>query len=367
MNNLKEKLFKFIKLFYPLIIIIFCITLLFVVYFLVQKQSSLEVEKIFDNTDINGEISKDDDLGGDNRNIFIDKITGEGIDGDNFSYPIAIVIDNHIDAYPLFGLEDAKLVYEAPVEGGLTRFLAFYVSDQEIDKIGPVRSARGYFLDWIKPFDSLFVHCGGSPEALVRIINEDIFDFNEFFKANYFWRDKNKSAPHNVITDLYKIREYIEDNREEVSFSSWKFKEADDENKEELKEYEEDNKRDVKNPVIEIDYLIKENRVKWNYDSERGVYVRDMNEKDFNKEITAETVIIQEVETEVVDKELRLKMGTMGEGKAVICSKGECEEVKWEKNSEAERTIYYNGNREFEFNPGNFWIQIVDQEVGYSY
>ena len=103
--------------------------------------------------------------------------------------------------------------------------MAVYAGDNEIKEIGPIRSARPYFLDWAKEYDSLFVHCGGSPEALALIAKSDVLDINEFYNGNYFWRDSSrrsfwfclvcsrKNGRHCFCEDsLESISKYLVDN-----------------------------------------------------------------------------------------------------------------------------------------------------------
>ena len=87
------------------------------------------------------------------------------IDVDSKSRSIAVMINNHPSARPYqSGLQDAYLVYELIVEGGLTRYLAVF-KDQTTERIGSVRSARHYFLDYALENDAIYVHYGWSPQA----------------------------------------------------------------------------------------------------------------------------------------------------------------------------------------------------------
>ncbi len=92
-----------------------------------------------------------------------------------------VMIDNFSTARPQFGLSAASLVYEAPAEGGVTRYLAFFSPDSAPSEIGPVRSARAYFLNWAKELGATFVHVGGSPDALEAAKRIAKSDLNEFF------------------------------------------------------------------------------------------------------------------------------------------------------------------------------------------
>ena len=78
--------------------------------------------------------------------------------------PIAIMIDNHSDAWPQAGLQKAYMVYEIIAEGGETRLMALF-KGVDVDKIGPVRSARHYFIDYAMENDAIYVHFGQSPQA----------------------------------------------------------------------------------------------------------------------------------------------------------------------------------------------------------
>ena len=117
----------------------------------------------------------------------------------------AVVVENSTDARPQSGIEEALIVFEAPVEGNITRWMALYGTDQEVDEIGPVRSARPYFVNWALGWDALFAHVGGSPEALEMIDRFSVSDLNEFFWSRSFWRSANRYAPHNTYTETDRL------------------------------------------------------------------------------------------------------------------------------------------------------------------
>lgn len=119
--------------------------------------------------------------------------------------PLAVVVENHPDARPQSGLSEADLIFETLAEGGITRFLAIFQS-QESEEIGPIRSARPYFVDWSLGYDAIFAHIGGSEEALNQIIKQKVADLNQFYNPAYFWRSNKRYAPHNVYSTTEKIR-----------------------------------------------------------------------------------------------------------------------------------------------------------------
>lgn len=121
--------------------------------------------------------------------------------------PLAVMIDNHPDARPQSGVAVADVVWEVPVEGGLTRNMLVFRS-AEAAEVGPVRSARPYFLRWAREFDAIYAHVGGSDEALRELASEalGLDDANEFRYGSSFRRDGRRSAPHNTYTSTEALR-----------------------------------------------------------------------------------------------------------------------------------------------------------------
>ena len=122
--------------------------------------------------------------------------------------PLTIMIDNHPDAAPQTGLNEADVVYEALAEGGITRFMAIYLS-HDPGTVGPVRSARPYYLEWARPFGSMYVHCGGSWEAIDLLKEWGMLTNVDCFNGTMpFWRSDDRVLPHNLYTstsELWKL------------------------------------------------------------------------------------------------------------------------------------------------------------------
>ena len=116
-----------------------------------------------------------------------------------------VMVENHDpDARPQSGIDQAGVVFEAIAEGGITRFLTLY-QDTQPDYIGPVRSARPYYLQWCMGFDCAYAHAGGSPEALADIRSWGTKDLND--TPGTFWRIPSRYAPHNLYTSIPKLTE----------------------------------------------------------------------------------------------------------------------------------------------------------------
>jgi len=271
-------------------------------------------------------------------------------------YPVAVIIENHPEARPSVALAEANLVYEAEVEGGITRYMAIYADGRDIEAIGPIRSVRPYFIDWARELSAMTIHCGGSPEALAILARGEVLDLNEFYNGDFFWRDERILAPHNIFTSSKNLYQYLENKGITRSvLLSWQYK--DDLVLEER----------PRSGEINIGYKKPDYVVKWLYNPEDNKYSRYLaNEqhRDLSgKPITAKNIIIEYVEAEVIDDELRLKMNHIGSGEAIICLDGNCNKGKWKKLTSAARTRFYNEqSEEIKFNTGTTWIEVVRPE-----
>lgn len=264
-------------------------------------------------------------------------------------------IDNHIDARPPVGLAEAKVVYEAEAEGGISRFLAVFIADNSNYQIGPIRSARPYFVDWAAEYSSLFLHCGGSPDGLNEIKILGLNDLDEFYNSKFFWREATRSAPHNILTSESLISQYFDQkNIKEKPFDPWLFK--------------NENPISDGSPLkIKIAFFSPDYMPSWSYDKQNNDFIRYLDNKQAADQegdlIRAKNLIIQYNQTKVVDEKLRLQINTLGEGKIILCQDGKCEAGQWLKKTPEARTRYYRENgEEFEFNPGITWIEVIDSD-----
>ncbi len=276
-------------------------------------------------------------------------------------YPVAIMIENSADAWPLSGLDKANLVIEAITEASIPRFVAIYANDKEIDKIGPVRSARPYYLDWIEPYQPLYMHVGGAPEALRKLKSGEynLFNLDQFYQYQYYWRDnKWRVAPHNVYTSSELIKQALTDKNltEPVDYQMWQYKE----------DLELEKRPEQVNDII-VSYTKDYYKVNWQYNREENNYIRyqagDIMKMSDGEWIKAKNVIVQVNDMYVLDSVGRKKITTLGEGKARIFRDGETIEGKWVKDTKDALTKYFdNEGKEIEFNGGTTWIEVIPDE-----
>jgi hypothetical protein len=117
-----------------------------------------------------------------------------------------VMVENSLDARPQSGLSQAGVVFEAVAEGGVTRFLALF-QDQTPDNVGPIRSARPYYIQWDMGFDAAYAHVGGSPDALADISAWGVKDMNQFSNGGSYHRINTRAAPHNVYTGIATLNQ----------------------------------------------------------------------------------------------------------------------------------------------------------------
>ncbi len=125
-------------------------------------------------------------------------------------HPIAVMIDDHRDTRPQSGFNAAAQVWQAPAEGGVPRYLMIF-QDMLPAAVGPVRSARQYFIEWAAEWKALYVHVGGSGEAQATLAAKGrgqlVYNADGFrFEGSDMWRVKERAAPHNVYSDADHLR-----------------------------------------------------------------------------------------------------------------------------------------------------------------
>ncbi len=312
--------------------------------------------KLMEDKELQGEIqtgSKNNQDGGTTVVEMKEPKTFQGTDR-----PIAVMIDNHKGAMPQAGLNDAYLVYEIIVEGGESRLMALF-KGVSLDKIGPVRSSRHYFLDYALENDAIYVHFGWSPQAQSDITKLGVNNINGIYESSTsFWRTKDKYAPHNVATSTEKILEIAK--RKGYSTTS---------TKESVLNYVADEVNldsKIEATKITIPYSYS-NVVEYEYDSTTGRYIRYSRDKkqvdwDTKETVTTKNIIVVKCNNWTLNDGTDKGRQTLDNVKALkgyYITNGKAIEITAEKSTRASQTIYKDleGN-EIEVNDGNTFIQI---------
>ncbi len=272
--------------------------------------------------------------------------------------PIAVMIDNHSDAWPQAGIQDAYMVYEIIAEGGETRLMALF-KGANVEKIGPVRSARHYFIDYAMENDAIYTHFGQSPQAESDLKKFNINDINGIAEdGTTFWRVKDKYAPHNAVTSTEKLL---------ASANNKKYRTT-SENKSVLN-YTVDNVN-LEDGQGAISVTIPHSNlqtVKYVYNEESKVYeryARNKIQKDWTtgNPITTKNIIITFCDNYALsDSENKGRQGlkNIGTFDGYYITNGKAIKIKCIKSAREEKTIYQDleGNV-IKVNDGNTFVNI---------
>lgn len=263
-----------------------------------------------------------------------------------------IMIENSPEARPQSGLKDSGVVFEAIAEGGITRFLVIY-QEQKPKLIGPVRSVRMYYVDWIAAFNASVAHIGGSASALKEVRNGNYRDIDQFFNPASYWRASDRWAPHNVYTN-FKLIDALNKSKGYTTSKFTGFTRKDSEAAEKLT---------AKTINVTISSDLYNSSYKYNgktntYDrSQAGATHKDRE----SGRISPRVVIVMEVDEErVFEDGWREQINTIGKGTAHIFQDGTVTEVTWKKTSKKSQITFTDedGN-DVPLARGQTWITAV--------
>ncbi|HEX2947668.1 MAG TPA: DUF3048 domain-containing protein [Clostridia bacterium] len=273
--------------------------------------------------------------------------------------PVAVMVDNQGSrVLPQGGLDKAQIVYEVIVEGGLTRLMPVFWGTMP-EMIGPVRSARDYFLDYVLEYDAIYVHVGGSPQAVadIRRLGTNDIDGMHVGKDVIWDLTKDRGNWQDSYTSMTKLLEYAE-TRKYKTTTGVKFPFS----------Y---NETDViptgGQAAVKLTFKYPSMTSGYEYDSAAGTYKRIRQgvahmERVSGKQLEAKNIIVQYVRNYDIkdDTKGRQEMGTVGSGKGWFITCGKAVELTWSKKDEASQTQYKDGaGNPIALNRGQTWIQMM--------
>jgi len=286
------------------------------------------------------------------------------VDLDSDTRPIAVMINNNSAVWKYqSGLNDAYMVYELLVEGGITREMALF-KDKSLEKIQSIRSSRHYYLDYALENDAIYVHWGWSPQAQSDISSLHINNINGLtYEGVYFFRDKtvNASLEHKGYTSTEYINKAIEklkyrSTTEEKPLLAY--------NAESIDLSSIENIEDAK--YVSISFS-KGYAAKFYYDEETKMYKRSQNSTEMIDYTSGERIVCKNIITYQVgysniagDNKGRLNMNNIGSGNGYFISEGKAVPIKWEKTSRSGKTKYtMEDGSELVVNDGMTYIEIA--------
>jgi hypothetical protein len=293
---------------------------------------------------------------------FYSPLTGEKVaDKATTQKPVtAIMIENSPDARPQSGLADAEVVYEAIAEGGITRFLALY-QNHNPSLVGPVRSVRMYYVDWLKPYDASVAHVGGSYFALQEVRNGSYRDIDQFFNPGAYWRASDRYAPHNVYTNFEKLNALNASKGYKTSSPAGiprgDTKPAKKPNATSIAVH-------ISGPTYDSSY---------SYDAATNTYLRSQagaphNDREKGQIRTRVIAVIKTDMNAVMQDGIREDYRTTGTGEAYIFQDGTVHKATWHKQDRSHQMFFTGENgKELPLARGTTWITALNADGGVTW
>ncbi|WP_431028098.1 DUF3048 domain-containing protein [Lysinibacillus sp. LZ02] len=287
--------------------------------------------------------------------------TGEKVAEESFLRPILVTINNHPDARPQSGIAYADVVYEMLAEGDVTRLLALYQS-QIPTTIGPIRSARSYFIDMAKGLDAFYIAHGYSPEAKAMLTSGVVDNINGMaYDGTLFQRSSERKAPHNS----YMSGENVTAAAEKVGASLLYQKKVS------YSFYEEQDSVKIGKNANEVKMNYNNNgsfNSVYTYDVEKQTYTRTVTNTVTVDHLTGEpvelsNVLFFEMAHRVIDSEGRRDIDITSGGRAYVAQQGMLREVNWENRDGLLVAVEQDGS-EVQLVAGQTWVHFVPTSPG---
>jgi len=274
---------------------------------------------------------------------------------------IAIMIDDHPDARPQSGFNAAAVVWHAPAEGGIPRYMLIF-QDQIPESVGPVRSARQYYIAWAAEWDAVYGHSGGSPQAL-RTLREQgngqlVYNADEFRYGGIFYhRSTDRFAPHNVYTTGKELRRLAKriGAVDKAQKAAWKFA--------------PDAPLEQRPKGGRISTAYSWNKITYRYDRKTNTYIRSVSGADPQIDrATGEPVAPKNVVVMLMSfgplndgsNKHRLEGDFIGTGRAYIATNGHTIKGTWRKDSMTKPTRFYNAaGKQVTLTIGQTFVQVM--------
>lgn len=278
--------------------------------------------------------------------------------------PVAIMLNNIKEAIPQTGISKADVIYEAPVEGGITRLMGIFEDYDDLDKIGSVRSARTYYVYFAKEFDAIYAHFGQAAYALPLLNSSEIDNISglEAVGNVAYYRTSDRVAPHNAYTSASCLNEGIDYMAYRKEYSSdynghYQFAKGND-------IVSLDNGIDAKKVVVGY----QTNKPWFEFNDADGLYYRyqygakhidSMN----GEQLAYNNIIMQYCTWGYYDDSEYLNINTSSGGNGKYITNGKAIDITWSKDSLYGPTRYYNeAGEEIVLNQGKTWVCIIQND-----
>lgn len=336
--------------------------LLFLAIMMLLVAACSKEEKVEDPVPEDEDIVEDEPVEEVSVELFPSPFTGVMKEEENTRRPVLATINNHPLARPQSGISDADIIYELAAEGSVTRLLALFQSELPAE-IGPIRSARDYFVHISKGLDAFYVAHGYSPDAKQLLEKRVVDNINGMqYDGTLFWRSKDRRAPHNSYISGENILAAEEKTNSTMEISvipAFSFHES-----------IEDAKMQDSVSSITVKYSSDPNFTSvYAYDAEKGTYTRTVNsnvtiDKANDKQLELSNILVFEAPHRTIDSVGRQAVNIEAGGKAKLFQAGIAKEIEWE-NRDGILMPIENG-LPAKLVPGQTWIHVVPVNPGMS-
>jgi hypothetical protein len=259
---------------------------------------------------------------------------------------VAVMVDNLDAARPQTGLGEAGIVYEMEAEARITRFMALFAGDQP-SVVGPVRSARSYYLQICKEWGAIYAHVGGSKDAVSNIKSWGIKDFDEFRNGGEYWRENSRNAPHNVYLNVEKAAA----GKEQGLQPHWQFGDASQDDAD----------------INKLSFSYRDGyKVSYEFSEGEKNYLRYINGSPHSDSESGEQIGVTNVVLQYAPHQHRndgtacIDIQVIGSGSAEFFLAGQYRQGTWQKDSMDSPTRFFDADgQEVIFPRGNTWIQML--------
>jgi hypothetical protein len=272
--------------------------------------------------------------------------------------PVAVMINNLRPARPQSGVYQADIVYELLAEGRITRFLAVFHSEMP-EKIGPVRSARPYYIELSQGLNALYIAHGYSPQAL-EILNSGVIDHLNGIRYDgiLFKRDNSRVAPHNSYISYENVLKGAKENNFEMQKDVTPLPFLTEKEVEAI----------TGDPATEVGVRYGENNfVSFKYNEANKTYLRYSDgeqsvDRETESPIEVKNIFIVEASHRFIDNYPRRGIDLESGGKALLIQNGVVQHVNW-KNENGQIVPYLDGKK-VAFVPGKTWVNVIPKDEG---
>lgn len=300
---------------------------------------------------------------GDVSNYAMNPLTGiQNMDKKNSGKrPLAIMISNIKKATPQSGITECDLYYEAEAEGGITRIMGLFADPAKIPVIGPIRSAREYYVDIAVGYNAIFAHYGTSSSAKTRIGEYAVNNLDGMYLSSTFWRDptrkKNQGAEHSALTSGEKLTAAIQQKKYKMDTGinggqAFQFYSQD--------QFTAEGTKDCSKVSAKFS---GSTTAVFQYDAAARLYAKSQfnapHVDDKGKQIQVTNVIVLHTPIKIVSNEGHLSVD-LSSGKGYYISGGKSKEIKWSKGDVKNPMKYYElDGTELTVNAGKTYVCIV--------